>query len=430
MAVRVLVVVIGVIAGVGVSMLPLAIDVMNALFPSRKVSRATSTIIQPILLTFVFSLSGAGLYFFFAYYLPYTVFLDDTRAREMYISSNNDINGNFHPGSEKEHLSVEYKEMFISSWRAWTHTLFAIWAWINVVYNFAGAVLTNGGTRRHPDVIRYFGAQRAKIRNNAVTEGGVLADRQHRANTGAETAEASTTKHQSKKVTTTPHIASSMMVCRKDNCALRSSAMMPPRLFFRHCKVCGTCTAYMDHHCPFTGNCVGAGNFIYFYLFLGYCSLGLLYALVLSSRAFLRCIILDVTGEASLDQEWCRYLGTSALICLPVAAGWFAVSVLFAFHSILLLFDRTTVQFCRAFRSSWSWFSLSSWREALGIKDPSANPDGMNTAQQRSSGKFWELKIRSEKHKSMSLLQVLLPIAPLPNVNSVPPLSALLTQSL
>jgi hypothetical protein len=48
-----------------------------------------------------------------------------------------------------------------------------------------------------------------------------------------------------------------------------------------HCSVCQVCIAGYDHHCPWTGKCVGIGNIIYFRIFMASLLLLFLYFLAL-----------------------------------------------------------------------------------------------------------------------------------------------------
>ena len=56
-----------------------------------------------------------------------------------------------------------------------------------------------------------------------------------------------------------------------------------------YCTVCCKTILYMDHHCPFTGNCVGYYNYSHFFLFLVYAWMGLNYAIATSSFYFGEC---------------------------------------------------------------------------------------------------------------------------------------------
>ncbi|XP_018652600.1 LOW QUALITY PROTEIN: putative zinc finger protein [Schistosoma mansoni] len=46
-----------------------------------------------------------------------------------------------------------------------------------------------------------------------------------------------------------------------------------------HCAICKTCILYMDHHCPWTANCIGLYTHRHFYLALIFMSIGGIYLL-------------------------------------------------------------------------------------------------------------------------------------------------------
>lgn len=93
--------------------------------------------------------------------------------------------------------------------------------------------------------------------------------------------------------------------CRKCN------AFKPPRC--HHCKTCGFCVLRMDHHCPWTNNCVGWRNFPHFLRFLGYCAV---------TCTWLFCLLVGRVWVVWEDRDLpsvCRPLGFS-----PPEANWVA----------------------------------------------------------------------------------------------------------
>ena len=54
--------------------------------------------------------------------------------------------------------------------------------------------------------------------------------------------------------------ASRMSVCNKCN------IIRPPLTY--HCISCNACITNIDHHCPFTGHCIGKNNITYFKIFI------------------------------------------------------------------------------------------------------------------------------------------------------------------
>ena len=56
-----------------------------------------------------------------------------------------------------------------------------------------------------------------------------------------------------------------------------------------HCRRCRRCTAELDHHCPFTGGCVGRGNYRFFLGFVGWSWAATVYAVWLTTNPGYLC---------------------------------------------------------------------------------------------------------------------------------------------
>ena len=57
---------------------------------------------------------------------------------------------------------------------------------------------------------------------------------------------------------------STLVKCSKCN------IIVPKYFRISHCNICQVCVKNHDHHCPWTGKCIGERNLIPFYIFLGF----------------------------------------------------------------------------------------------------------------------------------------------------------------
>jgi hypothetical protein len=117
-----------------------------------------------------------------------------------------------------------------------------------------------------------------------------------------------------------------------------------------HCSTCNARVVMMDHHCPFTMNCVGLQNYSYFFMFLGYVSAGLIFSIHVSAPAFWLCWLQD----SKQHQAMCNDLGNMSLISLAGGALLMCTGTLFSIQVSLLLLNWSTLQSLRFIQRSFS----------------------------------------------------------------------------
>lgn len=130
--------------------------------------------------------------------------------------------------------------------------------------------------------------------------------------------------------------------------------LLPKPSRAHHCSTCNKCCNYMDHHCPFTMNCVGQNNYRFFFSFVTWAWLATIYAFWLVYHPFSHCSELDFQ-EMALCQSW-----TGAKVKIfHVTVACVCVMSLFWFFVVYLL---TTGQSTRAFLNKGSHDPLTVHR--------------------------------------------------------------------
>lgn len=117
-----------------------------------------------------------------------------------------------------------------------------------------------------------------------------------------------------------------------------------------HCSSCSSCVQAMSHHCPFTNNCIGLDNYVYFYLFLFYCFLGLVWSSYCTFTPFMACMIhstYDLFLFPGYSTDVCTKLGEYAVMFLVVVLMLVFMSSVFVFHTLLLLADMAMIDFLK-----------------------------------------------------------------------------------
>jgi hypothetical protein len=149
------------------------------------------------------------------------------------------------------------------------------------------------------------------------------------------------------------------------------------------CRICERRVHAFDHHCPFTGGCVGRDNFRFFFLFVVHCWLGCGGASALAWPPFWHCVLrqcevgaLGLRRTPPPDEAACVALGARSLLFLPALCLHVALGALGAFHALLLLNGLTTIQFTRRWRAR----GLLSLRDLIALHGESETDKCVPTA--------------------------------------------------
>ncbi|MEW5301861.1 MAG: hypothetical protein WDW36_004691 [Sanguina aurantia] len=91
-----------------------------------------------------------------------------------------------------------------------------------------------------------------------------------------------------------------------------------------HCSVCKKCVLKMDHHCVFMWNCVGHGNYKFFFLYMWYLTIASAYLCVMMFRFLPRLLQPDPDPAGQLSSAFLPFVVfiTAGTVVVALCIGW------------------------------------------------------------------------------------------------------------
>ncbi|RYY84795.1 DHHC zinc finger domain-containing protein, partial [archaeon] len=114
----------------------------------------------------------------------------------------------------------------------------------------------------------------------------------------------------------------------------------------RHCKYCNNCVDVYDHHCPWTGTCIGKRNYGYFFFFVFSVFVACTYTLGV-------CVYLLLSSLCGVSSNYPVVRALAALVCMIwVGCVWVLISALLVFHIYLCMHHVTTYEYFKRRKSN------------------------------------------------------------------------------
>ena len=299
---------------------PIGIDLLRFMFPNWKLARAASRSIHFILFLVVGTI--------FCIALGYHIFI---------------------------YLPLLAGQQPLQSLKGVAHLVFAVWVWVNVVGNYYYSVFLLPGQDRDyippkkgprlcflsPEgiITEVKGNEDCESREQQQQQQACLVQQRHvqREDEGRDEGGVSSAF--------SGHFFCDASLVGTGGVPKTGAEWRPNHTHY--CKICECAIPYLDHHCPFTGNCTGLKNYSNFFLGLLYGTLGLFYAVLITLPYFFECNMKNVLwyfGLTSSRNSYpvCSTLGPHSYIFLPVFAGFCITGNMLLLQVFFLAADLST----------------------------------------------------------------------------------------
>ncbi len=290
------------------STIPLAIDMIKIFFPHRKIFRIAGRMAHIYLFINVSALFLIIIRYHHFVYLP---------------------------------LILKYQSP-LESTEGLFHVLFSTWLWINTLGNYFHTISI------YPGRDASYRSRRVRFEEQKLASYGIKVEQ--------IPAVVDTEQELSSNETEIP-IKSGIY---KESIKLQSGAEWNPKRT-QFCSICRYPVSYWDHHCPFTGNCIGLRNYSNFFIGLFYGVIGGIYAVSITWPFFYSCKVKQMMDRDSLllsfeQKKMCNILGLNSYVFLPTFLGLCLSSGSMLLHVILLLADLSTYDIIN--RKNWDRYPM------------------------------------------------------------------------